>query len=96
MVVSSSLVVLYRSPLAINHICRPTPHPFGLCVDNCLSAFPESVEQVLISLGTGFKEWSKVLDEIEPALPEVLLSLYPTQEQHLGLLHVLAEIGRAS
>ena len=51
---------------------------------------------MLISLGTGFKERPKVLDEIEPALPEVLLGLCPTQEQYLGLLHVLAEIGRAS
>ncbi len=72
------------------------PHPFGLCVDNRLPAFLQVREQVLISLGASFKERPKMLDEMKPALPEVLLCLCPTQKQHLGLLYVLAEIGRAS
>src|SRR5438309_884695 len=85
-----------KFPLPDGKIFRPAPHPFGLCVDNCLSAFPKRVEQVLISLGARFKQWPKVLDEMEPVLPEVLLGLCPTQEQLLSLLHVLAQLGRAS
>ena len=54
------------------------------------------MQQVLISLGAGFKERPEVLDEIEPALPEVLLGLYPAQEQHLSLLHILPQFGRTS
>src|SRR5260370_21429725 len=85
-----------KVPLPVGKIVRSAPHPFGLRVDHCLSAFPKSVEQVLIRLGASFKEWPKLLDEMEPALPEALLGLCPTQEQHLGLLHVLPEIGRAT
>ena len=89
---------IYRAklPLPAGKIFRPIPHPFGLRVDHCLSAFPKSVEQVLISLRAGFKERPKVLDEMESALPEVLLGLYPAQEQHLGLLHILPQFGRTS
>jgi len=57
---------------------RPEPHPFALRVDNCLSAFLQAREQVLINLGTNFKVLPKVLDKMESALPEVLLCLYPT------------------
>ncbi len=89
---------IYRAklPLPAGKIFRPTPHPFGLRVDNCLSAFPNSVEQVLISLGVSFEERPELLNELEPALPEVLLGLYPAQEQHLGLLHILPQFGRTS
>ena len=90
------MACLAKFPLPVGKIFRPAPHPFGVRVENCLSAFPKSVEQVLISLGARCKQWPKVLDEMEPVLPEVLLGLCPTQEQHLGLLHVLAEIGRAA
>lgn len=85
-----------RLPLPVGKIFRPAPHPCSLRVDNGLSAFPKGVEQVLIGLGAGFKERPKVLHEMEPALPEVLLGLCPAQEQHLGLLHVLPEVGWAS
>src|SRR5260370_17371689 len=33
---------------------------------------------------------------LHDALPILLLCLYPTQEHHLGLLHALAQLGRAS
>src|SRR3989442_1805680 len=76
--------------------CCPAPHPFGLRVDNRLSTFLQAREQMLISLRASFNERPKVLDEMEAALPELLLGLYPTQEQDLSLLHVLAEIGWAA
>ncbi len=33
---SSTTVGLCRGVSAIKHVCRPAPHPFGLCVDNRL------------------------------------------------------------
>src|SRR5438067_7515591 len=85
-----------KLPLPIGKIFRPELHPFGLRVDNRLSAFSQAREQVLIGLRAGFEEWPKLLDEIKPALPEKLLGFCPTQQEHLGLLHVLAQLSRAS
>ena len=66
---------LCRVSLPVGKIFRPAPHPFGLRVDNRLSAFLQAREQVLIRLRTSFKERPKVLDEMEPALPELLLRI---------------------
>jgi hypothetical protein len=61
-----------------------------------LPVFPQGNEHLLFSLGASFKERPKVLDEMEPTLLEVLLCLCPTKEQHMGLLHVLVQLGRAA
>ncbi len=53
-------------------------------------------EHLLFSLGASFKERPDVLDEMEPTLLEALLCLCPTKEQHMGLLHVFAQLGRAA
>jgi len=78
------MACLAKFPLPVGKICRPAPHPFGLRVDYRLPTFLQTREQVLICLGASFKERSRVLDEMEPALPEVLLGLCPTQRKPLS------------
>jgi hypothetical protein len=41
---------------------------------------------VLISLRAGFEEWLKLLDEIEPALPEKLLGFCQSKRRMMKLV----------
>src|SRR5215831_2030154 len=87
---------LYEVYLPAGKIFYPVPHPFVLCIDERPPAFPQRLQQALIRLGTSFEGRPELLDKMEPCLPEVLLGLCPTQEQRLGLLHILAQFGWAS